>query len=250
MITQAPPVFRSRPGQIANGYPVGMLCAEWNVPFVPGDLNHAATFRFPMRYHKVEGLIGADILRGDAEKYTDLVVTAAQRLEAEGVRAITANCGFMAVFQGAVASAVGVPVFLSSLLQLNMLSVMVGADRKIGVVTANSEAMTPALLNSVGFIETDRIAVQGLESFEHFNEVILQEIGEMNLHRFAAEVVKGTKQLQRRVPTLGAILLECSDLPAYSKAIREATGLPVFDWASFIDYVQRALEPRAYLGAY
>jgi len=43
-------------------------------------------------------------------------------------------------------------------------------------------------------------------------------------------------------------MLECSDLPPYSKAIEGATGLPVFDWANFITYVYNATVPHDYQG--
>lgn len=250
MNDREPLTITARAGQIANGYPVGMLCAQWNIPFVPGDLNHAGTFEFPMRYVEVEGLIGAEILRGEGAKFTDLIVTAAKNLEAEGIRAITSNCGFMAVFQESVAAAVDIPVFLTSLLQLDMITRMVGPDRRVGVLTANSAAITPALLDGVGFTRTDRIAIGGLEDYPHFREVILDEVGVMDPVRFANEVVDGALRLQMENPDIGAIVTECSDLPAYSAAISEATGLPVYDWASFIDYVHHAVVPRAYTGTY
>jgi aspartate/glutamate racemase len=250
MSEHIPTTIRARSGQIANGYPIGMLCAQWNIPFVPGDLNHAGTFDFPMRYVEVEGLIGAEILRGDGAKFTELIVSAARGLEAEGVRAITSNCGFMAVFQEAVAAAVDVPVFLSSLLQLDMVTRMVGPNRRVGVLSANAAGITPALLQGVGFTNVDRIVVQGLEDYPHFREVILDEVGEMEPVRFAEEVVEGVRQLQRDNPDIGAIVTECSDLPAYSAPMSEATGLPVFDWASFIDYVHHAVLPRTYSGTY
>lgn len=250
MSESVPATIHARPGVVANGYPIGMLCAQWNVPFVPGDLNHAATFEFPMRYVEVPGLIGADILRGDGEKFTELIVTAAKNLEAEGVRAITSNCGFMAVYQEVVAASVNVPVLLSSLLQLNLVTRMIGTNRKVGVLAANSEAVTLDLLAHVGLGALDRIVVQGMESFEHFHEVVFDEVGEMEPARFAAEVVEGARQLQTASPDVGAIVVECSDLPAYSAAIRGATGLPVFDWASFIDYVHHAVAPRTYSGIY
>jgi len=27
--------FVARPGQVAYGYPIGMLCAQWNIAFIP-----------------------------------------------------------------------------------------------------------------------------------------------------------------------------------------------------------------------
>lgn len=238
------------PGAVAHGYPIGMLCAQWNVPFVPGDLNNPATFDYPVRYLEVEGVSGSEILRGTGDRHVDLLVTAAQSLEAEGVRAITSNCGFMAVFQDVVAASVSVPVFLSSLMQLPLVTTMVGARQKVGVLAANSAAVTPSLLEGVGVTNPDRIVVHGLENHQHFREVILDEVGVMEPQRFADDVLDGALELHRTTPDLGAFVLECSDLPAYSAAIRAATGLPVFDWASFIDYVQHAVVPRTYTGIY
>lgn len=245
-----PDPIQARPGAVANGYPIGMLCAQWNIPFVPGDLNNASTFPFPVRYLEIEGLVGADILRGHGDRYLDLVIAGARRLEAEGVRAITSNCGFMAVFQQPVAEAVGVPVLLSSLIQLPTLVYMVGASRRVGVIAANSEAITPTLLAEVGFHQPDRIAVQGLETYEHFREVIFEESGEMRPAEFRAEILDAALELHRSAPDIGAILLECSDLPPYAAAIKCATGLPVFDWAAFIEHIHRAAFPRVYAGIY
>ncbi len=107
------PIYRTTAARpVAYGYTIGMLCAEWNVPFVPGDLNNATTFDFPVRYLVVNGAAGSDVLTGDAAAYGELFVAAAKQLEAEGVRAITGNCGYMAAYQDVVSAAVDVPVFM------------------------------------------------------------------------------------------------------------------------------------------
>jgi hypothetical protein len=82
-------VFHARPGQVGYGYPIGILCAEWHIPFIPGDLNNAYTFDFPVRYLTVPGASGAGILHGT--DFEPLFIEAAQQLEREGVRAITSN---------------------------------------------------------------------------------------------------------------------------------------------------------------
>lgn len=248
--SKLPERITAHPGAIAHGYSIGMLCAQWNVPFVPGDLNNPNTFDFPMRYLEVEGVSGAEILRGTGDRHVDLLIAAAQRLETEGVRAITSNCGFMAIFQEAVAASVKIPVFLSSLMQLPMATAMVGPHQRVGVLAANSAAVTPSLLRAVGVSDPLGVAVHGLENHEHFHQVVLDETGQMEPERFAADVLDGALELHENTPDLGAIVLECSDLPAYSAAIHQATGLPVFDWATFIDYVHRAVVPRSYAGIY
>ena len=65
-------------------------------------------------------------------------------------RAIIAECGYFAYFQREVASSVKVPVFLSSLLQIPWAQQVVGANRVVGVLMANSNYLTDHHLESVG----------------------------------------------------------------------------------------------------
>lgn len=242
------PVYHARRGQVAYGYPIGMLCAEWHIPFVPGDLNNANTFDFPVRYLTVPGASGAGVLDGQDPAFERLFVDAARTLAAEGVMAITGNCGFMAAYQEAVAAEVDVPVFMSSLLQAPLLTRMLGARRTLGVLVANGPSVTDRLLAGAGITDADRIVFCGLERAEHWNEVIIQELGTLDEDRLRGEVVAAATDLVARDPSIGALLLECSDLPPYSADVHRATGLPVFDWAGFIRYVHDAVVPRSYSG--
>jgi hypothetical protein len=235
---------------VAYGYTIGMLCAEWNVPFVPGDLNNATTFGFPVRYLVVDGAAGSEVLTGDAAAYGEMFVAAAKQLEAEGVRAITGNCGYMAAYQDVVAAAVDVPVFMSSLVQAPMLLRMLAPHRRLGVLVANGNGISESVLAGAGIPDPSRLVVQGLDHQPHFNEVIIQEVGTLDEDLMRREVVETAVAMAAAAPDLGAILLECSDLPPYARAVHEATGLPVFDWAGFIRYVHDATDPRAYRGAY
>ena len=242
--------FHARPGQIAYGYPIGILCAEWHIPFIPGDLNNASTFGFPVRYLPVPGLEGAAVLAGSDSSFGERLVEGARQLEREGVRAITGNCGYMASYQQAVADSVGVPVFMSSLLQAPMLAGMLGQDRKLGVLVASGSGITSQLLAAVGILDPGRIVIEGLDQYEHWNEVILQETGALDDDHIRGEVTDAARELLARDPAVGAFLLECSDLPPYSAAVHAATGLPVFDWAGFIRYVHDAVVPRSYHGTF
>ena len=49
-------------------------------------------------------------------------------------------------------------------------------------------------------------------------------------------------------PEIGAILLECSDLPPYACALQQATGLAVFDFITLINWVHSAVVQRPYYG--
>ncbi|WP_374455962.1 aspartate/glutamate racemase family protein [Nocardioides sp.] len=243
-------VYEARPNTMTYGYPIGMLCAEWNVPFIPGDLNNAWTFDFPIRYLSVKGAVGADVLAGRGQDYAHLFVEAAQQLESEGVRAITGNCGYMAAYQREVAAAVNIPVFMSSLLQLPLVRPMVAPDKKIAVMCASESTLSPQILESIGLTNLDGILIRGIDHHPHWNEVIIQERGTLDEQLLRSEVVATARAVVEEDPAVGGFLFECTDLPPYSAAVQQATGLPVFDAAGFIRYVFDAVAPRTYTGLF
>jgi len=51
------------------------------------------------------------------------------------------------------------------------------------------------------------------------------------------EVVGLAKELLKKDGDIGAILLECSDMPPYAAAIQAETQLPVFDFITLIRWL-------------
>jgi hypothetical protein len=49
-------------------------------------------------------------------------------------------------------------------------------------------------------------------------------------------------------PEIGALLLECSDMPPYAKQIHDATGRPVWDFVTLIDWIHSGVVSRSYNG--
>eukprot|EP00966_Prymnesium_polylepis_P193970 4496140-Prymnesium_polylepis.1 len=45
-----------------------------------------------------------------------------------------------------------------------------------------------------------------------------------------------------------AIMLECTELPPYADALRAATGLPVLDAITLVDFFQSAISDNPYFG--
>jgi len=90
-------------------------------------------------------------------------------------------------------------------------------------------------------------AVQGKK---HFVDVIFGESADLDQQRVEQEVVEAALELQEQHPGLGALLLECSDLPPDGHAVQRATGLPVFDWIGFTDCVHHAVVRRPYAGLF
>ena len=66
--------------------------------------------------------------------------------------------------------------------------------------------------------------------------------------RLTKDLAELAKAAAAEHPEIGAILLECSDLPPYACEIQRATGLPVFDFISMINWVEHAVVQKRYYG--
>ena len=175
-----------------------------------------------------------------------VVVEAAKELEAEGVRAIVGACGYFAHFQKQVADAVNVPVFLSSLCQLPLIKLGLKQEQKIAVFAASADNIDDEILSGVG-AQLDDLIIQDVGSMESFAPI---RWGEETLDNkwLTEDLEKTAHDLVEQHPEIGAILLECSDLPPYAYAIQAATGLPVFDFITLIKWAHSAVVQTPYYG--
>src|SRR5712692_7533850 len=96
---------------------LGILMLDGLATCLPGSVANAASYGVSVLYRKVPGVTGTRVLAGD-DTATDALVDAARALVRQGADGITSNCGFVAYYQPALARAVSVPVFASSLLQV------------------------------------------------------------------------------------------------------------------------------------
>jgi Asp/Glu/hydantoin racemase len=219
------------------------------LPFIPGDVDNATTYRYPVLYKVVPGLSTAACLRG-APDLAAAAVAAAKELETQGVRAISSDCGFMLQFQEAVREAVRIPVCMSSLVQLPLIASSLPASRPIAVVTADSANLTPDFLARAGISVPNKLIIRGLQDRPEFKTAVFDEKGSLDADRVEAEVVSTVRDITREHPDLGAILFECSMLPPYARAVQEAVGLPVFDFVTMINHLHAATHRQRYTGAY
>ena len=105
---------RVRGGFNQYGFTVGILMLDTHFPRIPGDMGNAATFPFPVRYHRVTGADSDLVVRRGAAGLLPAFVEGARALEAEGVGAITTNCGFLAKFQADLTAAIFAPAAAAS----------------------------------------------------------------------------------------------------------------------------------------
>jgi len=240
-------IYTTQKGQVSAGEAIGILLLETSVPFIPGDVANATTYAFPVRFQEVKGFSVQRALSKDPSVYEDLRQAAGELVQ-QGVRAVTGDCGFMGIHQEKLARELGVPVFLSSLLQIPFISLLVGADAKVGVITADSRSLNADLLAAVGVSEASNLVISGLEDSRQFYRFGIEESGKLDAAAVEKEVVTVARDMVVQNPQVQAILLECSLLPPYGAAVQEAVNLPVFDYITMINFVFSAVVKRRYTG--
>jgi len=231
------------------GHAIGVLLLDYRGPFIPGDVGNATSYGYPVLFKLVKGLTLDRVLAGDPDCEGD-IVEAALELERFGVRGISSDCGFLVQYQNAVRNAVKVPVFMSSLLQIPFLARTLGDGRPVGCITATRKKLGNRVLELAGIDSEINVVIGGMEDQPHFKQAILEECGDLDSELIEAETIACARDLKARHPDMGAIVLECSMLPPYARAVQEETGLPVFDFLTMIDYFYEGAHRRAYQGYY
>ncbi len=225
--------------------PIGVLCLESLFPKPRGHLRNPRTFDFPVVCRVVEGVDIPKLLFNPTPELVEPFIQAARQLEREGVKAVTGSCGFLARFQEEIAAAVNIPVFMSSLIQVPMVRVLHGPGCRIGVLTASAAALTPAHFEKVG-ARIDDVVIKGMEGYPEFWETIIEgKRHDFDMDKLEQEIRHAAGELQRE-NDLDALILECTDLSAFSRAIQETVERPVYDIDSLVEYVQYAVCRKRY----
>ena len=232
---------RVRGGFNQYGFTVGILMLDTRFPRIPGDMGNASTFPFPVRYHRVSGADPDLVVRRGAEGLLPAFVAGAQALEREGVGAITTNCGFLIKYQNELARAVRIPVFTSSLLLVPLVHRTLPAGQRIGLMTVNASTLTPAHLTAAGIGPEVPLAVVGMETEKEFTRALLDNELELDVDLAREEHVRVARRLVTAHPDIGAIVLECTNMPPYTADIQRETGRPVFDVLSLVTMFHAAL---------
>ncbi len=232
-----------RGGKAIYGAPLGILMLEARFPRIPGDMGNATTWPFPVLYRVVPGASPERVVLEGARGLLPAFIEAAAGLVRDGAEAITTNCGFLSLFQREIAAAVAVPVATSSLMQAPWVQATLPPGRKVGVVSISGATLTPAHLAAAG-VAPDTPVV-GTENGRELFRVLIKAEGEtLDADLAEADVVEAGRALVSAHPEVGAIVLECTNMPPYAAALRAAVGLPVYDIYSMVSWFHAGLRPR------
>ncbi|SDN42106.1 aspartate/glutamate racemase family protein [Ensifer sp. YR511] len=235
-----PAAARRRP---VHGVSVGIIVLDTGFQRIPGDIGNATTFPFPVQYMVAKGLKEGSSLQPDPETLRNFLDVANQ-LVSLGVSGITTSCGFLSLFQDLLTESLPVPVATSSLLQIPLVERLLPKGKRVGVLTATHAKLTPAHFIAVGAREDTPF--EGLEMEGTFRQNLRQGVSPIHYADHEADLLDAARRLLEKNSDIGAIVLECTNMPPYAHAISAKYGLPVFDVISMIKWFYGALVPRPY----
>lgn len=209
---------------------------------MPGNSTNLKSYPFPVKLVEVKGANVETVITHPSQKLLADMIQISKELQSEGIRAITTSCGFNAIFQKSLAEALDIPVFTSALLQVPFVQNLIGKNKAVGVITANKGSLTEEHLQACGIDGSGRVIVMGLEEAEEWSKIFDRPEEKFHMETVTQEIIGVAKKGVAEHPEIGAIVLECTDLPPYAARIREALDLPVFDFNSMMGHVAIALE--------
>jgi len=211
--------------------PLGILVLDTRFPRVPGDVGNPSTWPFPVRYAVVRDASPERVVRGNARGLVDAFAAAGRALAAEGAAGIITTCGFLALHQRQLARALPVPFASSSLMQLPMLARTLPASKRPGVITIDAASLTGRHLTAVG--ADPATPVVGVDPAGAFARAILGNLPSLDMVAAERELLAAGEALVAQHPEVGAVVLECANMPPYASSLRKRLGVPVHDMVSF-----------------
>ena len=205
----------------------GVLMLDTQFPRWPGDIGCRDGWPFELIYQKVNGMFPNEIVRSaEALQQHDvlpLFLQAAQDLISQGAGGITTSCGFLVLLQNELQSRLSVPVRTSSLL---LLPHLLAENATVGVLTIDELALDEVHFLAAGVLPRDlsRLRVQGVSRAEEFASAIMENRLHMNFEAAQQSVISAAVLLQQKSPELRHVVLECTNMPPYAKAIEATTG--------------------------
>lgn len=221
----------------------GILMLDTRFPRPVGDVGNAASFDFPVRYRVVEAATARRAVHDRGRGLLPAFIDAGCALCGQGARVIGTGCGFLALFQRELADALPVPVATSSLLQVPYVERTLARGQRVGVLTADASALSADHLRAVGVaVDTP---IEGIDPDGAFARTLFDDREALDQADAERAVVDAARRLLRRRPDVGALVLECTNMPPYAAAVTRATARPVYDVLTLLDAVWRRCLPAA-----
>jgi hypothetical protein len=231
-------------GKTLYGARVGILMLETRFPRIPGDMGNAETWPFPVLYKVVPGASPRRVVCEKAEGLLDEFLAAAKELVRHGADGVTTTCGFLSLYQREIAAHVGVPVATSSLMQIPFIERVLPPGKRVGVLTVSAANLTGQHLRAGG--ADPGTPVVGTDDGSEFSRVMINDEERLDVAAAERDILAAGDRLVTSHDGIGAVLLECTNMVPYARALSQRLRLPVFSIYTFVTWFHSGLIPREF----
>jgi hypothetical protein len=248
--------IKTRKKHPCYGMGLGIIVLDDAYPGFPGDVRNASAFPYPIQYEIAAGVDNYTLVfKEDKSPCLEPIKQAARKLENIGCRAIAAECGYFAYFQKDIAGYVDIPVFMSSLLQVPFIQQVIGPDKAVGILCAQKRFLTDVHLQNVGIDPDSNIFIAGamdeygckefISLWDPENRPVRPE---SHYDKAEEDMIRVSSDFCNAHPDIGALMLECTGMQPFARAVQRAVDLPVFSWGTLLDYAYSVVAHRDYYG--
>jgi hypothetical protein len=246
--------IKARNGKLCYGMGLGIMILDEVYPAFPGDLRNPSGYPYPIQYSVVKNIDCEILIRGkDKNPCRKPILEAAYELEKMGCRAILSECGYFAYFQKDVKEHVSIPAFMSSLIQFPWIQQSISSQKAIGIMCAEKKHLTDEHFSAVDIDLNSNFVIAGARDeykVTQFESLWNHDLGpgEADYKVNEKELVEMAMNFVKKNPSIKALLLECTGMTPFARAIQRAVDLPVYSWGTLLDFAYSISVSRDYYG--
>ncbi|PTX54612.1 hypothetical protein C8N43_3429 [Litoreibacter ponti] len=204
-----------------------VLQLDTTFPRIPGDIGCVGTYRAAPEIVKIPGAAVARIVTSDPARID--IAPFVQAAQAAQGQLITTSCGFLSYWQSTIADALDRHFISSALMALPTLDL---SPNELLICTFDPDKLNAAHLPDPRFASS----IVGLAPGTHLRQVIEGDLAHLDPDRAQLELIATLRP--HITDRTRHILLECTNMPPYKRAIAQAFGLPVSDILDLIEAAQ------------
>ena len=118
------------------------------------------------------------------------------------------------------------------------------AGKRVGVLTVSAANLTEEHLRAAG--ADPETPVVGTDDGDEFTRVMINDEERLDIAAAERDILAAGDALVSRHPDVGAVLLECTNMVPYARALSERLRLPVFSIYTFVTWFHAGLAPREF----
>jgi hypothetical protein len=124
-------------------------------------------------------------------------------------------------------------------MQIPLVNRLLPPGKRVGVLTFDASRLTPEHFVAAG--APPDTPVVGMEDGHEFWRFIAHEEKAVDIAAARADILAGGEKLVTQNDNTGAVVLECTNMVPFTRALNKRLGLPVYDIYAFVNWFHAGL---------